>query len=175
MLFVTAQQDDIYISFGICSCCVIIGLRYHRLSNLNGWSKKEKVIFLSDPNQRHASIQWIFKSAAYALMIHTKDVLAFRRSWGIKLLSSSSCELSKWIQFWKSHLPLTIERFEMVTEVWKALSSGKFWLLLQWECPKYGLGLFWDHHLNFQCNGPRLNVQCPALRSLLELHVIYNI
>ena len=141
MLFVTAQQDSIHHFWHLFLMC-------HHWTQITQtiqfeWViEKEKVIFLSDPNQRHASIQsplqWIFKSVAYALIVHTKHVLAFQRSWGIKFLSGSSCEWSKWIQFRKSHLPLTIERFEMVANIWRALSSGKFWLLLQWICPKSG-------------------------------------
>ena len=83
MLFVTAQQDDIHHFWHLFLLC-------HHWTQIPQtiqfeWViEKEKVIFLSDPNQRHASIQsplqWIFKSAAYALIVNTKHVLAFRRS-----------------------------------------------------------------------------------------------
>ena len=65
MLFVTAQQDDIHHFWHLFLLC-------HHWTQIAQtiqfeWVvEKEKVIFLSDPNQKHASIQstlqWIFKS-----------------------------------------------------------------------------------------------------------------
>ena len=83
MLFVTAQQDNIHHFWHLFLMC-------HHWTQIPQtiqfeWViEKEKVFFLSHPYQRHASIQsplqWIFNSVAYVLVVHTKHVLAFRRS-----------------------------------------------------------------------------------------------